>query len=176
MNNAHYHKRYPGVKPFSTDERNLFFGRDRDIDDLLDLLWLEKLVVLFGKSGYGKSSLINAGLLPELAKDAVPLVVRLGAYVQGQSPTPVENLRTRLEEVLTDNPAAHFIQKLPVTPTLWQLVKSKQSDKNWRYVLVFDQFEEFLLTRSPTSRCLKNNWPNCCTPKCRRPFATSPKT
>lgn len=143
MNNAHSHKRYPGVKPFSTAERDLFFGRDRDIDDLLDLLWLEKLVVLFGKSGYGKSSLINAGLLPELAKDAVPIVVRLGACVPGQSPTPIENVRAKLEEVLSDNPTAQFIQKLPVAPTLWQLVKSKQSEKNWRYVLIFDQFEEF---------------------------------
>ena len=50
--------RYPGVRPFETRERPLFFGRARDVADLYDLLLLEKLLVLFGKSGYGKSSLL----------------------------------------------------------------------------------------------------------------------
>ena len=67
MSSANPQKRYPGVKPFATTEQELFFGRDRDIEDLWNLLWLSKLVVLFGKSGYGKSSLINAGILPEIS-------------------------------------------------------------------------------------------------------------
>jgi hypothetical protein len=43
--------RYPGVKPFSSEEQAIFFGRDRDIADLCDLVRVEKTCVLFGKSG-----------------------------------------------------------------------------------------------------------------------------
>lgn len=143
MSTPSQHKRYPGVKPFETSERALFFGRDRDIEDLLDLIWLEKLVVLFGKSGYGKSSLINAGILPELAQEAVPIVVRLGSYVAGQKSSPLDNLRLKIEEVLTNNPDADFINALDVPKTLWHLMKQKQSRRQRRFVLIFDQFEEF---------------------------------
>ncbi len=135
-------KRYPGVKPFETSERNLFFGRERDIENLLDLIWLEKLVVLFGKSGYGKSSLINAGILPELEKEAVPIVVRLGSYVQGQILSPLVTLRNKIEE-LTNNSEGDFLETLNVTKTLWHQMKRKQSRRQRRFVLIFDQFEEF---------------------------------
>lgn len=143
MSSSNTQKRYPGVKPFETSERDLFFGRDRDIEDLLDLVWLEKLVVLFGKSGYGKSSLINAGILPEIEAEAVPIVVRLGSYVAGQTPAPLDNLRLKINELLNDNPEAAFLDALNLPPTLWQQVKRKQSPQQRRFVLIFDQFEEF---------------------------------
>ena len=60
------YRRYPGVQPFKTEQADLFFGRDDDRERLLNLLLLEKLLVLFGKSGYGKSSLLNAGIIPDL--------------------------------------------------------------------------------------------------------------
>jgi uncharacterized protein (UPF0333 family) len=136
-------RRYPGVKPFEKSERALFFGRDKDIEDLLDLVWLEKLVVLFGKSGYGKSSLINAGILPEIEQEAVPIVVRLGSYVAGQMPTPLDNLQRKIDDVLNNNAEADFIDALNVPKTLWHQMKRKQSRQQRRFVLIFDQFEEF---------------------------------
>jgi hypothetical protein len=136
-------RRYPGVKPFETSERALFFGRDKDIEDLLDLIWLEKLVVLFGKSGYGKSSLINAGILPEIEQEAVPIVVRLGSYVAGQMPTPLDNLQRKIDDALSNNAEADFIDALNVPKTLWHQMKRKQSRQQRRFVLIFDQFEEF---------------------------------
>jgi hypothetical protein len=136
-------RRYPGVKPFEKSERALFFGRDKDIEDLLDLVWLEKLVVLFGKSGYGKSSLINAGILPEIEQEAVPIVVRLGSYVAGQMPTPLDNLQRKIDDALSNNAEADFIDALNVPKTLWHQMKRKQSRQQRRFVLIFDQFEEF---------------------------------
>ena len=58
--------RYPGTRPFSDAEQALFFGREEDFDHLSKLILLEKLVVFYGKSGYGKSSLLNAKVLPYL--------------------------------------------------------------------------------------------------------------
>lgn len=57
-------RRFPGINPFQTEEQDRFFGRDDDIRELHALIALEKVVVLFGKSGHGKSSLLNAGIVP----------------------------------------------------------------------------------------------------------------
>jgi hypothetical protein len=153
MNTTPAQKRYPGVKPFETAERGLFFGRDRDIEDLLDLIWLEKLVVLFGKSGYGKSSLLNAGILPEIEREAVPIVVRLGSYAPSAYSDgltlsqPITILGTKIEEALPNNPEADFIETLDVPKTLWHQLKRKQKAPllggRAAFVFIFDQFEEF---------------------------------
>jgi hypothetical protein len=72
--------RYRGTAPFQRDEidRTTFFGRDDEIRTLLNMVLAERLVVLFGKSGMGKSSLINAGLVEPLARQGfLPVTVRL---------------------------------------------------------------------------------------------------
>jgi len=89
--------RYLGVKPFTTEERNLFFGRDEDIEKLFKVIELEKLVVLYGKSGYGKSSLINAGLKPVLSENNYHLIyVRFGSYSDEQNQTLNDKLVSKL--------------------------------------------------------------------------------
>ena len=46
-----YTSRYPGVKPFETEEQHIFFGRTNDIQNLYDLVGVEKTVLLYSKSG-----------------------------------------------------------------------------------------------------------------------------
>ncbi|WP_295413474.1 ATP-binding protein [uncultured Thiodictyon sp.] len=58
---------YPGLRPFRCDESNLFFGRDEQVDQLLDTLAESRFLAVIGTSGSGKSSLVRAGLLPALA-------------------------------------------------------------------------------------------------------------
>jgi len=57
---------FPGLRPFETDENNLFFGRDGQSDELLERLRRARFLAVVGTSGSGKSSLIRAGLLPAL--------------------------------------------------------------------------------------------------------------
>ncbi|HYT50110.1 MAG TPA: hypothetical protein VEL78_06945, partial [Pyrinomonadaceae bacterium] len=57
---------FPGLRPFETDENNLFFGRDGQSDELLERLRRAHFLAVVGTSGSGKSSLIRAGLLPAL--------------------------------------------------------------------------------------------------------------
>ncbi len=54
---------YRGMQKFSEEHKNLFFGRTKLIDEIFDLLRNNILTVIFGKSGIGKSALLNAGLL-----------------------------------------------------------------------------------------------------------------
>ncbi len=57
---------YPGLRPFERHEDILFFGRDEQVDQLLDKLADTHFLAVLGTSGSGKSSLVKAGLLPAL--------------------------------------------------------------------------------------------------------------
>ena len=59
---------YPGLRPFLPRERDIFFGREQMIDQVLVRLNEQHMVVVHGASGCGKSSLIAAGVLPQLAR------------------------------------------------------------------------------------------------------------
>lgn len=57
---------FPGLRPFATDEDHLFFGRERQIDELLRRLRTTRFLAILGTSGCGKSSLVRSGLIPSL--------------------------------------------------------------------------------------------------------------
>ena len=57
---------YPGLRPFDEDEQHLFFGRESQVDTLVDKLAASRFAAVVGTSGSGKSSLVNCGLLPAL--------------------------------------------------------------------------------------------------------------
>jgi Leucine-rich repeat (LRR) protein len=139
--------RYPGVQPFQTSDRHIFFGRDEDRDKLYQLILLEKMLVLFGKSGYGKSSLLNAAIIPLLTDPEkrvqfVPLEIKFGNYAPGRS-APLKCMLERLGAALPDTQNGAFLQDEPGSDSLWHFFKRKQGDRPLRIVLFFDQFEEF---------------------------------
>ena len=94
---------YVGPHPFRTDQSHLFFGRDREARDLHALVIANRVVLLFAQSGAGKSSLINARLVPDLlAKNFEVLPV---TRVSGECPDTLQvgnifvfNLETYLDE------------------------------------------------------------------------------
>ena len=57
---------YKFLDPFEPEDRARFFGRDREIKILLADIVTTRLVVLFARTGTGKTSLINAGVRPLL--------------------------------------------------------------------------------------------------------------
>ena len=57
---------FPGLRPFMQEEADLFFGRDRQSDELVRRLASSRFLAVVGTSGSGKSSLVRAGLLPSL--------------------------------------------------------------------------------------------------------------
>lgn len=141
--------RYPGVQPFQRSQSDRFFGRDEDIERCLSLILQEKLSVLYSKSGFGKSSLLNAGIHPRLELEnikgkrrcvAVPLRF-LASGGQGE-----DNLFEQFNFHLTRAMEAANIKKaedtIALPRTLWGCFKSWQTDPATVFVLLFDQFEE----------------------------------
>ncbi len=60
---------YVGPEPFQRDQAHLFFGRQREATHLRSLVESSQGVLFFAPSGAGKTSLIQARLIPELEGD-----------------------------------------------------------------------------------------------------------
>ena len=127
---------YLGMIPFSENDEELFFGRDEEIKELLGKLRLNSFLTIIGASGSGKSSLVFAGLIPQLKQS--------GLFGAGQwcirSLRPGTSPLANLEKVLKGD-----ITTLEIT--IEQLL-STQPDAR-RLLLVVDQFEE-LFTQAET--------------------------
>ena len=67
---------FPGLRPFREDEEYLFFGRENQVDAMVDKLADTRFLAVVGTSGSGKSSLVNCGLRPALRQG---LMARAGA-------------------------------------------------------------------------------------------------
>ena len=59
---------YRGIQPFRYEDHTIFFGRAEEAWLLKSLVAVHRGVFLYGDSGNGKSSLVNAGLLPEIGR------------------------------------------------------------------------------------------------------------
>lgn len=57
---------WKALQPYEQQDSDIFFGRDTEISQLSALIEYNQAVTLYGKSGTGKSSLLNAGICPNL--------------------------------------------------------------------------------------------------------------
>lgn len=139
--------RYPGARPFEKQQSALFFGRDNDINALYRLIKLRSVIALYGKSGTGKSSLLNAGIIPKVIEEGrfVPLVVRFKSYNKdGEANTlPFETTQQVIRG--GKKSAQTFLDRLiKDEDSLWHDVKEHflRHDGERGLLLIFDQFEE----------------------------------
>ncbi|MFR0352191.1 SUMF1/EgtB/PvdO family nonheme iron enzyme [Streptomyces sediminimaris] len=65
---------FPGLRPFNEEESLIFFGRERETSELIQRLGHPEyhFLAVIGASGVGKSSLVNAGVIPNLRAGAIP--------------------------------------------------------------------------------------------------------
>lgn len=126
---------------YSKEDRDIFFGRDREIEELHSRVFQSKILIVYGISGTGKSSLINCGLANKFNdSDWLPVNVRRGAninqsLVEGlikNSLTTDSNLRAKNDPV--------------------KLLRSIYLDHFKPVFLIFDQFEEMFIFGNKTER------------------------
>ena len=74
-------RRYPGINFFTESDRDIFKGREKDVERLYTEIMLSDTMVLHAESGVGKSSLVRAGLVPyikEKNKSFTPVIINFG--------------------------------------------------------------------------------------------------
>jgi len=143
---------FPGLSPFQADDKAFFFGREAAVHDLAGWLDGNPCLAVIGPSGSGKSSLVRAGLMPELQRRTPGLRVawctpgelplsnltfaieeqRRLAAAEGAPDAPIAVLVDQLEELFTlcssAEERASFIDELARLPHSHRTVLAMRSD------------------------------------------------
>lgn len=142
---------YPGLMHFTQKYAPVFFGRDADVQAVLDRMHGPegRFIIVSGNSGVGKSSLVDAGILPKLTDGGLPGRepcdgVRI---VPSQRQDPWSSLLVALGSVVTRaglNPET-IVQQLNQSPSALPdlLRKIRKDSMDGRVLVLFlDQMEE----------------------------------
>jgi hypothetical protein len=150
-----------GLASFTEGDRGFFAGRGDEIEDLLRLVRRDTLTLLYGVSGLGKTSLVQAGLFPVVREEnMLPVPIRLD-YLEGALPLAHQIMNA----VGAAARMARVEAPLPrPDETLWEYFHreenhfwSAQNDLVTPF-LAFDQFEEFFtLGRETPARVAQAN-------------------
>jgi tetratricopeptide (TPR) repeat protein len=137
---------WPGLDAFTEALSPFFFGRNAEADDLFRLVRRDLVTLLFGQSGLGKTSLLQAGLFPRLRQAGFqPILVRLD-YSAGAPPLAAQ-VKAAIGQEFSGAAVAGEIP-LGEEDWLWgcfHRVGRRFADRTGKEVvpvLVFDQFEE----------------------------------
>ena len=143
---------WPGLDSFREADHRFFRGRSQEVRELAALIRCAQTSVLYGVSGIGKSSLLQAGLFPLLrAECSLPIRIRLD--FSAQAPDPITQIKRAIllqaKEAGIEAPTGGELE------SLWEYFHRR--DQNFwdarnrlvTPVLVFDQFEEVFTLGSP---------------------------
>jgi hypothetical protein len=143
---------WPGLVPYAEEHAAFFFGRDDEAKELFRRVTRKVFTLLFGQSGLGKTSLLNASLYPRLRNAGfLPIDLRLDfqAPLENQAVRQISGIvKTELRAVPLPRPCE----------SLWfwlhrQDVAFRGSNGNPVVpVFVFDQFEEFFTIGTETDQ------------------------
>ncbi|MDD1606981.1 MAG: HEAT repeat domain-containing protein [Methylococcaceae bacterium] len=130
---------YLGLRPFQEKEQNKFFGRLQEIHILTDKILAHRLTLLVAASGVGKSSLLQAGVMPALRATGMADLI----YHNDWAVNPAEALKKTI--------VAHFIAQQRVNADyqadfslpLVEFLQIHALLGSGTMVILLDQFEEF---------------------------------
>ncbi len=142
---------FVGPRPF--DKGEALFGRERESEELLDRLIAQRIMVLHSPSGAGKTSLIQAALIPALenTRFEVLYVRQVGAPGARVAEEYLRNTLSSLEEALP--PGTRRPEKDWSAQKLTDYLKDRPRPAKAppSRVLIFDHFEA-ILAENPTDR------------------------
>lgn len=155
---------FPGLRPFEPDEDHLFFGRESEIDALLQRLRSTRFLSVVGTSGSGKSSLVRSGLIPSLHSGTMVAAGsswRVAIFRPGED--PIARLAEALDQsgvLVADGEAGTDRPMLEATLRRGSLglvdaVRYARIPSRDNLLIVVDQFEE--LIRFRRSRLILNS-------------------
>lgn len=124
---------YKRLDYYGENDRPLFFGRDQEIERLAALIHAHRLVLLYGASGTGKTSLLRAGVIPRL-KNSDPGYTLIPVRALEDVRVSIRSAIARQMDGETSTPDESLVKTL-----------AKATKELGPIVLVIDQFEEFFV-------------------------------
>ncbi len=132
---------YPGLSSFTSADAEYFFGREPDVEAVLQKLKRPRLLALVGPSGAGKTSFLRAGLLPRLPEG-------WGAVIGTPGDRPFQTLAQAIAPSFAgDAEAVQQLLRFDEVDTAVALFRRFRA-RHTHALVVLDQFEE-LFTLSP---------------------------
>lgn len=126
------------LDPYGPEDRGIYFGREYEVSEIYSRLYKSRILVVYGESGSGKTSLVQCGLRSEIpTEDAAFLTVRFAA-------DPTLALGRELAKYTGSGENA--------PESLTEMLREAVFQKGKPLVLLFDQFEEFFLFQPPSVR------------------------
>ena len=118
---------------YTKEDKDIFFGREAEVEDVYSKVFQAKILLVYGASGTGKSSLISCGLANKFQdSDWLPVEIRRGIDIN-------DSVRQQLEKIMLTPVASAKNISVP------KLLKSIYLDHFKPIFLVFDQFEELFI-------------------------------
>lgn len=152
------------LDPYGRDDYNIFFGREEEITQLYQHIHKNRLVLVYGTSGTGKTSIVQCGLVNRMEDtDWAPFFIRRGENLNESLRNMLQKATTNKENIETSvtgslSGKTNFIQNLATKRAnmpaggISEQVLDALKNINLRYLrpvyLIFDQFEELLIMGS----------------------------
>lgn len=131
---------YVGLSPYTETDRAFFYGRERDREIILSNLYAAPLTVLYGASGVGKSSVLLAGVIPELRATPKVGVVMFREWQGKDFLLALKRAAIAEASRVRGEPVA-LREDLPLDDLLVEISRAVRGP----VFLIFDQFEEYFL-------------------------------
>jgi WD40 repeat protein/energy-coupling factor transporter ATP-binding protein EcfA2 len=120
---------------YAKEDREIYFGREREIDELYHRMFESRILLVYGESGTGKSSLVNCGLINKLHNtDNLPIWVRRYDNI-------LESLSDSIQGLLKE-PLSY---QLLTTLLFKKALRSLSLESSKQVFFIFDQFEELFI-------------------------------
>ena len=129
---------YKGLQPFDEADRDYFFGREEDRCTIAANLVSAALTVVYGSSGVGKSSILQAGVIPFLRGLPDITVVMFRDWQDERAP---ETVRAGVRRLTAQAPA---------DAPLDDLLIAAAASNGGTIAVIFDQFEDYLFYHRDT--------------------------
>lgn len=135
---------WKGVAPYNNRDANIFKGRDTDIIKYLRMLHSSVMSVIYANSGVGKTSFINAGIIPIVQESffVINIVFRDDDFTKNPEALLLEKLKEHYKDCEKTIKHNENITLEKCDSSVWWFLYTHKRIDGKTPLLIFDQFEE----------------------------------